>query len=78
MRRRRMINNFCPECGKSLYHKKRCNCGWIMQEINPPSQADYLCHYRENGVRCASLGTICPQPYAKSPWYCRDHWQKNG
>jgi hypothetical protein len=67
----------CPDCYKPLSAKAiRCTCGWRHQTIPPPRE--YRCHYENNHKRCPLPGTICPNPYGNSPWYCSGHWSSRG
>lgn len=63
--------NQCPECGKTLLATaKRCSCGWVKVESNPPTIADHKCHYAIGQRRCLLPGTVSPKGKA---WYCRRH-----
>lgn len=66
----------CPECGNSLLGvARRCPCGWFQVDQAIQEMVDHRCKYTLGARRCALPGTICPFPYAGSPWYCSAHWQ---
>ena len=66
----------CPDCGNVLKTKRKCGCGWKMEDIAEPVITDDRCQYTSNGHRCPNPGTMSPHPYGKhGPWYCSRHWQ---
>ena len=65
----------CQECYKPLSAKAtRCTCGWRDKKILSIPARDYRCQYENNHKRCPLPGTICPNPYSNTPWYCAGHW----